>query len=393
MIHRQLWLERIEASWRRRPIVWLSGPRRVGKTSLARMLDGTEYVNCDLPSAARRLSDPEAFYRSAPPGSTIILDEVHRLPDPSLVLKIASDAFPHLRILATGSSTLAATRKFRDALTGRKETIYLSPVLWDECRGPFGVPSLDGRLLRGGLPEQLLAPEADATFFAEWLDSFYARDISELFGVRNRTGFMALLHMLLRQSGGILDIGKLASEAGLSRPTVGSHLEALSVAHAVYQVRPYSAGGRREFVGRSKVYAFDTGVISFVRGWSQIRDEDRGGLWEHLVLDTLRAAHPAARIGYWRDTTGHEVDFVVSMAGGAAEAVECKISPDRISGHGFGAFRARYPQGGNWAVCPYQDTEWTTTADGMPVTAIGTQHLLDGALGRLFQPGAQRDTV
>ena len=100
-----------------------------------------------------------------------------------------------MRVLATGSSTLAATSKFRDSLTGRKWNVYLCPVLWDECREGFGVPDLDDRMLRGGLPQTLVGGEDPAAFFAEWLDSHSARDVAELFGVRDRTGFLSTRHL------------------------------------------------------------------------------------------------------------------------------------------------------------------------------------------------------
>ena len=76
-------------------------------------------LNCDLPSVARRAEDPELLFRSLPARSTVVFDEVHRLANPPGVLKIGADAFRSLRLLATGSSTPAATRTFRDSLTGR----------------------------------------------------------------------------------------------------------------------------------------------------------------------------------------------------------------------------------------------------------------------------------
>lgn len=75
-------------------------------------------------------------------------------------------------------------------------------MLCEECAEPFGVADLDRRLLHGGLPEPLLAETKDPAFFTEWIDSFYARDILELFGIRNRQGFLGLFRLLLRQSGG-----------------------------------------------------------------------------------------------------------------------------------------------------------------------------------------------
>jgi uncharacterized protein len=79
------------------------------------------FQNCDLPSVNRRLEDSELFYDSLEPGTVVIFDEIHRLKDPSWLLKIAADAYPQLRILTTGSSTLAATQKFRDSLASRNK--------------------------------------------------------------------------------------------------------------------------------------------------------------------------------------------------------------------------------------------------------------------------------
>ncbi|MDE2883062.1 MAG: AAA family ATPase, partial [Acidobacteriota bacterium] len=87
MISRQLWLDRIRRAWLHRPIVWLSGVRRVGKTTLARMLPGARHLNCELPAAVRTLADPELFLGGQPSGAILVFDEIHRLPDPSLLLK------------------------------------------------------------------------------------------------------------------------------------------------------------------------------------------------------------------------------------------------------------------------------------------------------------------
>src|SRR5262245_8332076 len=146
MIKRPFWMERLTAAWKQASIVWLTGPRRSGKTVLAQSLPDAEFLNCDLPSSAERLRDPESFFRSIKK-RLVVLDEVHQLPDPSRVLKIAADEFPRLKILATGSSTLAATQKFRDSLTGRKRVVELEPVLHEELES-FGVRDLRERLLR-----------------------------------------------------------------------------------------------------------------------------------------------------------------------------------------------------------------------------------------------------
>jgi predicted AAA+ superfamily ATPase len=118
MISRPFWLSRIGQAWREAPIVWLAGVRREGETTLAGSL-GPEilYLNCDLPSIEDMVRDPQLFFRSCDK-PVVVFDEIHKLRDPARLLKIGADGFPKLKILATGSSTLAAGRKFRDTLTG-----------------------------------------------------------------------------------------------------------------------------------------------------------------------------------------------------------------------------------------------------------------------------------
>ena len=388
MISRPLWLDRIQRAWSRRSVVWLSGVRRVGKKTLARMLPGATYMNCDLPSVVRALDDPELFLRGRRPGSVLIFDEIHQLSDPSLLLKLAADEHPKLKVLATGSSTLAATGKFRDSLAGRKASVHLCPVLWEECASGFGggraaaceeggttaggepsVVALDRRLLHGGLPEALLAERPSLDSFSEWIDSFYARDILELFSIRNRQGFLALFRMLLRRSGGQLAYGRLASLTELSRPTVKSYIDALEVAHAVHRLRPFHGGGSREIVRRPKCYAFDTGFVAFERGWRDIRPDDRGVLWEHLVLDTLRVRHLDENVFYWQDKSRREVDFVVRRERNRVDLIECKIAPEKLNPSAAAAFRAHYPQGDNYVVTPFASEPYQFRRGALVFTA------------------------
>ena len=374
MIERASWLQRIHAGWARRPIVWLSGVRRVGKTTIANMLSHARYINCDLPSRARQLEDPELFLDEQTPGSILVFDEVHRLEDPSRLLKIAADEYAHLRVLATGSSSLSATRKFRDSLTGRKHSIHLCPVLWDECAEPFGNPNLNHRLLRGGLPEAFLAEHTDTAFYSEWIDSFYARDIMELFAIRNRQGFLSLFRLILQQSGGQIDYSKLASLSKLTRVTVKAHIEAMQVAHAVRLVRPFHGGGTREIISRPKCYAFDTGFVTFAKGWDSIRDEDRGLLWKHLVLDSLCARLSSDDIYYWQDKSRREIDFVVRQGANRADVIECKINPERVDASSVQEFRKLYATGENIVVSPTVKEPYKFRRGDLVFTACNTRH-------------------
>jgi predicted AAA+ superfamily ATPase len=349
MIERPIWKERLKSSWKEAPIVWLCGVRQVGKTTLAQSLENALYVNCDLPATEERVSDPELFFKSCK-HPVIVFDEIHQLRDPTRLLKIGADLFPSLKILATGSSTLAASEKFRDTLTGRKRTVHMVPVLWDELAS-FGA-TLPDRLYLGGLPRSLQSGTKRPSFYREWMDSFFARDIQRLFGFRDFNRFNALFEYILRQSGGQLEVSKTASAVGVSRPTVDSHLRALELTHAITVVRPFHGGKQAELVKQPKVYGFDTGFVSFLRGWDPLRSEDMGFLWEHLVLEYLQAHFPETPIRYWRDKAGREVDFVITWGREEADAIECKWDAKTFDAAALRVFRSRHPQGRNFLITP-----------------------------------------
>lgn len=357
MISRPFWIHRVEDAWRHAPIVWLTGVRRAGKTTLCRHWDQAAFFNCDLPRNQHLLADPETLFRQIE-APIIILDEVHQTEDPSTLLKIAADEFPHLRVLATGSSTLAATRKFRDSLAGRKRVVHLAPVLATELPA-FGIHRLEERLLRGGLPDRLLNDRPDPEFYSEWLDSFFARDIQELFRVGKRREFLRLCELLLRQSGDLCSVTSLSKHAGVTRPTVMNYLEILETTHFIHVLRPYHDGGRREILAQPKVYGFDTGFISHFRGWHNLRPEDCGPLLEHLVLDLLRALLPGQKIQFWRDKQQREIDFVLPRPGGGVTAIECKWSK-KATPRNLDAFRAQYPEGQNLIVCGSPGDDYDT---------------------------------
>ena len=351
MTQRPFWQQRIEAAWREAPIAWLAGVRRSGKTTLAESF-GTEqilYINCDLPSVEDMVRDPQVFFRGCSK-PVVVFDEIHQLRDPARLLKIGADEFPKLKILATVSSTLAASKKFRDTLTGRKCLVHLTPVLWEELPA-FGV-TLPRRLFHGGLPPALLAESKQPAFFREWIDSFFARDIQRLFGFRDMNRFNALFEYVLRQSGGQFEVTRTAAALGITRPTVESHVSALEITHAITLVRPFHGGGQNELVKQPKVYAFDTGFVSFAHGWDPLRQEDLGILWEHVVLEHLQAHFPDTPVRFWRDKQGREVDFVLAQSRDHVDVIECKWNSDAFNPAALDTFRTYYPKGRNYLVSP-----------------------------------------
>lgn len=184
MFRRRFWIRRIADAWKKKSVIWLMGVRRTGKTVLCQSIPDSEYLDCELPTARRLLEDVESFLQERR-GRTIVLDEVHRLPDAAQVLKVAADHFPKTKILATGSSTLGTSARFKDTLAGRKREVWLTPMVQADVED-FGGTDLKHRLLLGGLPPFFLSEKPPERDFQEWLDAYWAKDILELFRLERR---------------------------------------------------------------------------------------------------------------------------------------------------------------------------------------------------------------
>ena len=374
MVDRQFWHSRIETAWKHRSIVWLSGVRRVGKTCLCQTLPNIEYFDCELPRVRRLMEDPQAFLDSID-NSRIVLDEVHRLPNPSELLKIAADHYPQIQIVATGSSTLGASAKFKDTLAGRKSELWLTPLIQADL-ADFNRMDIHHRLLHGGLPPFFLEAELPEPDFQEWIDAYWAKDIQELFRLERRYSFQRFTELLMAQSGGVFEASRFARPCEVSRTTISNYLSILEATFVVHVIRPFSSHRATEIVAAPKVYGFDTGFVCYYRGWSQLRQEDLGSLWEHFVLNEIMAHTQSRDIRYWRNKRGQEVDFVLTRARGLPIAIECKWAASGFSPRSLLAFRKQYPDGENFIVAHDVDRAFTSNYNGIQVKFMNLDTLI-----------------
>lgn len=383
IIQRPYWQRLIEALWEQKNIIWLMGVRRVGKTSLCQSLDTIDYFDCERPRTRELLADPEGFLE-AQKGKRIVLDEIHRLDNPSEILKIAADHYPQVKIIATGSSTLGASAKFADTLTGRKRELWLTPLLLEEA-ALFGNEDIRHRLLFGGFPSFFTQNELPENDFREWVDAYWAKDIQDMFSVGKRYSFQKFAELLLAYSGGQFEATKFAAPCEVTRQTIANYLAVLEETFVVHVIRPYSTHKPTEIIMSPKVYGFDTGFVCYAKGWRELRKEDTGLLWEHCVLNEIHAHLQTRAIYYWRDKRGHEIDFVLhNKADNSLTTIECKFSTVRsdsasmISGivDNIEAFRRHYPHGDNFVVASDVDSPFTRQHKGITVSFVSTRHLI-----------------
>jgi predicted AAA+ superfamily ATPase len=345
---RPLWLNKIKNAFEEKSVVWLTGVRRSGKTTLTKQFMPKFHYDCELPRIRRMLEDAEDFFSNLP--TTIItLDEIHRLENATEVLKIAADHFPNHKVIATGSSTLGASRKFKDALTDRKRTVWLQPVLLDELND-FGKIDFSIRMLHGGLPPFLLAKKFPESSFIDWVESFWAKDIQELFSVDKKYAFLKFFELLALTNGRSFEAQKYSSPCGVSHTTIASYIQILSDTHICHVIRPFSEKKSKEITSMPKVYFFDTGFITYFRGNLQLDEIEKGYYFESLVLNELQYIFHRSEIMYWRDKNKNGIDFIIKKRGSHSIAIECKWQEKEFDPKPLKKFREDYPLGINMLV-------------------------------------------
>jgi predicted AAA+ superfamily ATPase len=218
----------------------------------------------------------------------------------------------------------------------------------------FGNVDLRHRLDRGGLPPFFLAKEFPEKGYQEWTESFWAKDIEELFNVDKKHAFLKFFELLALQSGGLFEAQSFAAPCGVSHTTIATYLQVMAQTHVASILRPFHKNQAKEIIAAAKVYFFDTGFINYFKGQTTSNAQDLGFHWENLVLNQLLTFLNRDEIHYWRDKSKNEVDFVVKRRGEKPLAIECKWSAKEFDAKAITKFREIHPGGKNLVVT--QDT-------------------------------------
>ncbi len=355
MVKRRFWLNRIQEAWKHKNLIWLKGVRRTGKTFLTQSISDIEYFDCELPRVRERINDPESFLSSLS-SKKIVLDEIHRLKNPSEVLKIITDHYKDIKVIATGSSSLGASKKFKDTLTNRKIEILLTPMISEDLEDFTKAGQridFKHRFLYGGLPPFFSSQTFPENDIQEWADSFWAKDIQELFRLEKKSSFERFFQLVMMRSGGIFQATNYSSDCEVSHTTIANYLKVMEATYTAYVIKPFHKRKSSEIISAPKVYAFDTGFTCYFNGWTELRNEDLGNFWEQFVLNELMAKLQGSgtHINYWRDKQEHEIDFIVNKRGQQPIAIECKLQDKNHDLKNIEVFNKHYPEAKLYIVC------------------------------------------
>ena len=343
-------------------IVVVQGARQVGKTTLIRDVTadrGGRLVTFDddLTRAAAQ-ADPRGFLAQFPHG-TLAIDEVQRVPELVLALKLAVDQDPRPgRFLLTGSANLLRLPAMQDSLAGRAESVDLFGFSQGEIVNHrerfvdrlFAGESFAGhtssltrsdyleRACAGGYPEALARTPGRRR--AAWLDNYVQRvverDAAEISGLHHLEELPRVLRLIAARNSGELNTANLASDAGIPVRTLSPYLALLETLFLIQRVPAWSTNLSKRVVSRPKAMLLDTGLAARLvhaspAGASAMSHPELGGqLLEGFVAGELRRqlgwTEQHARLSHYRDHAGAEVDLILETDDGRIAGIEVKAT-------------------------------------------------------------------
>lgn len=340
-------------------IVVLTGMRRTGKTTLLKMLfekvDSENKLMLDMENLINQKVFSEIDFNNVWNGlkemglspdkkAWLFLDEIQAMPEIVNVIKFLYDHYD-VKFILTGSSSFYLKNLFPESLSGRKIMYELFPLDFEEFlifKGKerefsedFQIKNTSKSEIRyektkndfeeflhfGGFPGIVLTEDETRkkALLSDIFTSYYEKDIRQMADFKNMAAFRNLMMLLMQRVGSLLDITKLASEAGISRDSVYTYLSFLEGTYFISLVRPYSKNVNREVSGRRKVFLCDNGFLNLFSKVSQ------GSLLENAMFNSLRKY---GDIRYYQRHSGVEIDFILAEKSLALEVKNTGTSHD-----------------------------------------------------------------
>ena len=328
-------------------MVFLSGPRQAGKTTLAQTIAKQwrrpQSLNWDV------LTDQRIIRNQSWPADAdlLVFDELHKMVDWRSWLKGVVDSRSRGQtIMVTGSARLDSFRQAGESLAGRYFAWHLYPVTVQELVTVQGQdPDLALSLLleRGGFPEPLLTDEGrDALRWRQlYLDGLIREDIIEFSRIAEVRAMRLFVDMLRERVGSTISLASMARDLQVSSVTLNRYLGILESLHIVFLVRPYRRNIARAILKEPKVYFFDTGLVLGDEG-ARFENACAVMLFTHIQL-LQDSEGRVLSLNYIRDKDQREIDFAISESQQLLELIECKWANVGTPSY-LAALSNRFPQ-------------------------------------------------
>lgn len=346
------------------PIVFISGARQVGKSTLVQTLAANgypaDYVTFDSPTVmAAAVSNPDYFLRRERP---LIIDEVQLVPEIFRALKKRIDDLRleakgnhNGRYLLTGSANIMALPKLADALVGRMALLRLYPLSALELHGRNG--TFLANLFNNTFPpyklttgtETTLATLHDATFpellgksavqrelwFDSYITTLLQRDVRQIAEIEKISLLPSLLRLMAARAGQLMNDSEIARHVGLNAVTGKRYRTLLEFMYLTADIPPWFRNIEKRLVKAPKAYLLDSNLLCHILGY-RLHDLPLqnptlfGHVLENFVaselIKQLSYGDTRANLFHFRTSDGKEVDFVLERPNGQLTGVEVKAA-------------------------------------------------------------------
>jgi len=336
------------------PVVFVTGARQVGKTSiLTHLFPDFTYVTLDDPARAAEAENASRDFLESL-NYPVIIDEAQYVPGLFRHIKLVVDKTKKKeQFFITGSQSFGLMQNLTESLAGRCAIINLQPLSARELELSNKLISIGKYISTGGFPA--LYAEKDI-FPRHWYPSYIAtyleRDVRNILNVGSLRDFNRFLRAAAARTAQTLALADLSRDVGVSPNTIKSWISVLQASHIVYLLEPYYRSIGKRLVKSPKLYFLDTGLAAHLTGlfsWQEISNSPMAGaLWETYAFTQIQRHLLSQGISnpllfYWRTKDGREVDFVIEK-GGRFFAFEAKLtgSPGAGALKGFEYLRKYY---------------------------------------------------
>ena len=312
-------------------IVFIVGPRQVGKTWLAKKIGAgfkrTVYLNYDR-FEDREIIKNEGWVAAA---ELLILDELHKMDGWKNYLKGVYDTKPdHLRIMVTGSARLDTFRQVGDSLAGRffvHRLLPFSPFETSQINENF---SLDRFVVRGGFPEPFLAEsDIEAKRWRKlYSDGLVRDDVLDFEKIHDFKAIKMVFELLRRRVGSPVSYSSIARDVGISPATVIKYIQIFEALYVIFRVSPFSKNIARSILKEPKIYFFDNGMVVGDDG-ARLENFVAVAFLKHLLMKNDLEGEDY-ELKYLRNKEGKEVDFCLVNEDEIERVFEVKLSDAKI---------------------------------------------------------------
>jgi hypothetical protein len=350
----------------------LTGARQVGKTTLLQEIFKDQsnilWLNADETNVRARLKELNVESLKGVVGKyeMLIIDEIQRVENAGLLLKILVDNFKHLKIVATGSSALDIAERIFEPLTGRHFLFHLYPFSLSELYGnksPFEIEQqLPFHLIYGNYPD-VCNNRLDAEKILRNLSNQYLyKDVLVWKDIRKPELLDKLLKLLAFQICSEVSIHELANQLQVKSETVENYIDLLEKSFVIFRLKSYSTNARKEVTKMSKIYFWDNGIRNAVI--EKFEDlslrNDHGLLWENFMISERLKVNDWKENTifsyFWRNYNQSEVDYV-ELERGKERAYEFKWNSKKQQKVSR-AFTNLYPDAETDVITPRNFTEF-----------------------------------